>query len=102
MDLSKFNKFMGKECKLTKIGSKRENYFVDVGHSQHGEMDLYEYLQTDTSPAATGVILRARGFNFLRTSPIVKVTDETSDSLIFETEGGVYKLDLVPKNLYTL
>lgn len=82
-----------KEFKLTKIGSKRENSFVGVGKIEVGDFSLHEYPETDNLPAQTGVFITGRGFSFLRTSPIVAITDTTETTTTFETEGGIYLLE---------
>lgn len=95
MDYTKFDKFKDKNCVLVKIGSRRSS-MVGVGKSEsEGVMHLHEYplLEGQTEHQA-GVFITGRGFSFLRTSPIVKITEETDKKIKFETEGGIYVLAL--------
>lgn len=70
---------------LTKIGSKRESK-VGVGQCETGTASVCS-VQGD--PA----MIVQRGFHYLRTSPIVKITENTETTVTFETEGGIYKLE---------
>jgi len=82
------------EFRLTKIGSKRAS-MVGVGQFEVGDFSFQEYPATDTLPAGIGAFITGRGFNFLRTSPIVKIVYQNETSTTFETEGGVYRLEKV-------
>lgn len=66
---------------------------VGVGMYEIGDFDLHTYPANETLPEQIGVIIAGRGFNFLRTSPIVAIVDQDEDSTTFETEGGIYKLE---------
>jgi hypothetical protein len=90
--LERFTKLEDQEFKLTKIGSKRDSY-VGVGQYEVGDFSLMEYPATKDQPEAVGAFITGRGFNYLRTSPIVKIVDQDENSTTFETEGGVYKLE---------
>jgi hypothetical protein len=79
------------EFKLTKTASKRDNSMVFIGESLSGDLIIHD-IQRDNKQI-TMVQIQGRGFEFMRTSPIVKVTDQTSDTILFETEGGHYKLE---------
>jgi hypothetical protein len=95
MDLKPLERFLNledQEFKLTKIGSKRSSR-VGVGQYEVGDFSFHEYEATDTLPAAKGVFITGRGFHYLRTSPIVAITDFDENSTTFETEGGIYKLE---------
>lgn len=95
-ELIRFTKLEDKqEFKLTKIGSKRPNSMVGVGMSESGDFSLMEIPLPD-QPDAVAAFIRGRGFSYLRTSPIVKVTVATPKSTTFETEGGIYKLEKYP------
>lgn len=85
--LERFQKLENK-FKLTKLESKRPNSYVGVGETREGSFKLFEYPATDKLPAAAGIFVGS-----LRTSPIVKVVDFGENHTIFETEGGVYKLE---------
>lgn len=96
MDLSQLKRFENlenQEFKLTKIASKRPNSFVGVGQYEVGDFSLHVYEATDTLPEQIGAYITGRGFSFMRTSPIVAITDSDENSTTFETEGGVYKLE---------
>jgi hypothetical protein len=77
--------------KLTKTGSKRDNSTVYIGESLKGSLTIHK-LKKEKQDIVL-VEIQGRGFDFMRTSPVVKITDQTSDSILFETEGGFYKLE---------
>lgn len=89
--LKRFLKSDG-EFKLTKVGSKRESR-VGIGQYEVGDFSFFKHEATDTEPEGFGAFITGRGFNFLRTSPIVKIVDFDENSTTFETEGGIYKLE---------
>jgi hypothetical protein len=91
--LKRFENLEDQEFKLSKIGSKRPNSLVGVGMYEVGDFSLMTYEATDTRPEQIGVFITGRGFNFLRTSPIVAIVDQDEDSTTFETEGGIYKIE---------
>lgn len=91
--LKRFEKLEDEEFKLSKIGSKRPNSMVGVGMYEIGNFSFHVYEANDTLPEQIGVYIAGRGFNFLRTSPIVAITDQDENSTTFETEGGIYKLE---------
>ena len=76
------------DYKLTKVSSKRPNSCVDVDTRYVGTPKLFDF-----SGGETGLRIYGRGFDFMQTSPIVKVLDQTDSVLMFETEGGVYRLE---------
>lgn len=90
--LKRFENLDDQEFKLTKIGSKRAS-MVGVGQYEVGDFHIYTYEANDKLPEQYGAFITGRGFNYLRTSPIVKITDVTESSTTFETEGGIYKLE---------
>lgn len=91
--LKRFENLEDQEFKLTKIGSKRPGSFVGRGQYEVGDFHIHVYEATDKLPEQYGAFITGRGFNYLRTSPIVKIVDQTDDSTTFETEGGIYKLE---------
>ncbi len=95
LNLKPLERFLNSEgrFKLQKVESKRPNSFVGVGQFEIGDFYLHEYPETDKLPAQTGVEIVGNGFNYLRTSPIVKIVDHDQNSTTFETEGGVYRLE---------
>lgn len=97
MNLESLKRFVGKEVRLTKKESKRPNWSVEVGHVSKGEFNLHFYPATGKLPEALGAEVVGNGFQFTRTSPIVKVVDESENSAIFETEGGVYVVETLKK-----
>lgn len=90
--LERFTKLDDQEFIMKKIGSKRAS-MVGVGQYEVGDFSLMEYPATDKLPESVGAFITGRGFNYLRTSPIVKIVDQDENSTTFETEGGVYKLE---------
>lgn len=90
--LKRFENLGDQEVKLTKIGSKRASQ-VGVGSYEIGDFSFHTYPATEKLPEQIGVFITGRGFSYLRTSPIVAVTDQDDNSTTFETEGGIYKLE---------
>lgn len=97
MDLKPLKRFLNSKdnFKLTKIGSKREGSHVGVGQFETGDFYFHKYKKTKKLPAQIGVEIVGNGFNYLRTSPIVKIIDFDENSTTFETEGGIYKLEKI-------
>ena len=95
MNFEPIERFIDKEVKVTKLESKRSNFVVGVGHVQKGELRLHEYPATDDLPEGTGIWVQGSGFNYLRTSPVVKIIDQSESTVTFETEGGVYLLEKI-------
>lgn len=93
--LKRFEDIENQEFRLKKIGSKRASK-VGVGQSETGDFSIITYEATDTLPESKGAFITGRGFSFLRTSPIVAITDQDERSTTFETEGGIYKLEMFP------
>lgn len=100
LDLSLLERFTKRdddqEFKMTKIASKREGSMVGVGQYETGDFSLME-LSLKDAPDAVGGFITGRGFNYLRTSPILKIVDHDDISTTFETEGGIYKVQMWPK-----
>ena len=94
IDLSSLERFLDSEdeFKLTKIGSKRESR-VGVGQYENGDFSLVTIPESSQGPEGKAACITGRGFNYLRTSPIVKIVDFDETSTTFETEGGIYKLE---------
>lgn len=95
--LERFTKMDDQEFKMTKIGSKREGSQVGVGQYETGDFSLMEIHHPSVSADSVGGFITGRGFNYLRTSPIVKIVDSDDISTTFETEGGIYKVQMWPK-----
>lgn len=87
--MKQFDRFKEQEVNLTKIEALREAKYVSAGNSQSGEMNVHTWSDGKIS------VVVMRGFKgYLRTSPVVKVLDETENSLRFQTEGGIYLMEL--------
>ena len=101
LDLTLLERFLKMEdkqdFKMTKIGSKRIGSQVGVGQYETGYFSLIEIHHKSVPPGSVGAFITAPGFSYLRTSPIVKITDSDDISTTFETEGGIYKLQKWPK-----
>lgn len=93
--LKRFENLEDQEFRLKKIGSKRAS-MVGVGQSETGDFSLHTYPANETMPEQIGAFITGRGFSYLRTSPIVAITDQDERSTTFETEGGIYKLEMFP------
>jgi len=79
--------------KLTKTGSKLYNFYVSDGDTMTGSLQIVNVKEL----GLPGVKVNSRNYtDYIRTSPIVKVLDATSDTITFETEGGFYKLEKLP------
>lgn len=75
---------------LTKIGSKRPNIFVSEGDHIVGSLEVVQVPTTDKA----GIKVQGHvPWAYMRTSPVLSVVDATENSLTFETEGGVYRLE---------
>ena len=89
MNLEALTRFENKRTVLTKLESTRTNLHVPTGRTKVGEFSLY--------PLADNSICVLVGSTFsgeyLRTSPVVKIIDMTETSTVFQTEGGVYKVE---------
>lgn len=76
-----------KRFTLSKTGSKRTPSMVFVGNAASGPALVGEF---NNGQAYLSV---GRSFtNFIRTSPLVKIVDQTEKEIVLETEGGFYKL----------
>lgn len=95
--LERFTKLEDQEFKMTKIGSKREGSQVGVGQYETGDFSLMEINHPSVPVGSVGGFITGRGFGYLRTSPIVKIVDSDDISTTFETEGGIYKLQMWPR-----
>lgn len=76
------------DFKLTKTENFREG-FVYTGDTVRGYLEVVDVL------GKPGVRVTRSFSDYIRTSPIVQVLDSTADSVTFQTEGGVYKLEKV-------
>lgn len=97
MDLTKFDRFKGQYCRLTKTGSKRENSRIDVSQYEEGDASILEFPVNENYPTAQfAVMVVGPGWHrMLRTSPIVAILEETETSIKIETAGGFYTLEYV-------
>lgn len=77
------------DFQLTKLKTKRPSS-VRVGKSEVGRFKLLEFQESSEGPAGVAVVVY--GYNFLKTSPVIKIVDQDDKSTTFETEGGFYKL----------
>jgi len=95
MELEPLKRFDGVDgrYRLQKIGSKRDNSRVGVGQYETGDFYIHVFPATDTKPEQYAAEMVGNGFNYMRTSPIVKIVDFDENSTTFETEGGIYKLE---------
>lgn len=95
MDLTKFDKFKGQYCKLTKTGSKRSNSRIGVSQFEEGDMSIVEFSVTEEHPVAQfAILVMGPGFyRSMRTSPLVAILEETETTIKVETEGGFYTLE---------
>lgn len=87
--LKKFDRFKDKYVYLTKVEKLREVSYVAVGKIQRGEMSIFTW---DDGEFAVEVIGSFK--DFVRTSPVVMVLDETEKSIRFQTHGGVYLMEV--------
>lgn len=94
IDLKSLERFVDDdgEFKLTKIGSKRSSR-VGVGQYQNGDFSLVTIPESDEGPEGKAACVGRGLSTYLRTSPIIKIIDQDSNSTTFETEGGIYKLE---------
>jgi hypothetical protein len=96
MTLQALNRFLDKEVRLQKIDIKRES-LINVGHSMEGDLSLFHYKNSKGQEDGTGLLVSS-GWRYLRTSPVVKIIDETETSIVVETDGGFYKLETMTQN----
>lgn len=75
--------------RLTKTESRNQNSRVSSGTFVTGDPSVIEVKRT----GLPGLRVQGQGFNYIRTSPIVKVLDSSDTVTVFETEGGVYRLE---------
>jgi len=80
------------EFNLTKVESNGRASFISTGQGVRGSFYIKDF-----EDGTYGIKVHGRGFDFIRTSPVVKVVDETETSVVFQTMGGVYKLEKVVK-----
>lgn len=91
-EIRKFASDKEGDFRLTKTQNFREGFVYD-GDSVRGYLEIVEVIGR---PA----VRVTRSFkDYIRTSPIVKVLDVTENSVTFQTEGGVYKLDKLSENI---
>lgn len=74
--------------------TKTENFrpgIVYSGDSVVGPLSIVNVLGKPGIKVLSSSV--SRDITYLRTSPVVKVLDVTKDTITFQTEGGVYKLE---------
>lgn len=81
--------------KLTKLMSFRHNSTISVGDSSVGTISIVQHIDS----GLPRLHIQRSPWDYLLTSPIVRVKDKTEDSIIFETEGGIYKLEEVRQDV---
>lgn len=82
-----------REYRLTKTGSKRANWMVVEGDTVRGELQIVPVLES------YGIRVQGGSWSdYIRTSPVVKIVDQTDTAITFETEGGYYKLEVLSDN----
>lgn len=86
-DIRIIREFNDLNCRLTKTVSKRTDSGVRAGESETGNVTV---IQVDKLVA---VEINGRGFNYIRTSAVVKVIEHNRDMVQFETRGGIYVLE---------
>ena len=85
--LQKWSKDPKASFRLTKMEQKHEHSFVPAGRVITGSLD---FVEIDKSPC----VRITRGMSdYIRTSPFVRLVNETSNSITFETEGGFYHIE---------
>lgn len=77
------------EYRLTKMESNGRPSGVYVGEGVRGELKI---VGVQGQPA---VLVMRSWSSYIRTSPIVRVLDSDSTSVTFQTEGGIYKLEVI-------
>lgn len=82
------------DYRLTKTGSKRDNIFVWQGDKVRGRLQIVDVAEL----GLPGIKVVQSMNDYIRTSPIVKITDVTENSIAFETEGGFYLLEKLLDN----
>lgn len=75
------------DYRLTKVKAKDMDSLVFEGQSLKGSVTI---IDLNGEP---GIRVQGKGFSYLQTSPIVKVTDKSDNFVTFETLGGFYKLE---------
>ena len=80
--------------KLTKTENFRAG-FVYSGDTVTGPLEIVEIIGKPGVKVLNANMRGPRDTAYIRTSPIVKVVDKTENTVTFETEGGVYKLEKV-------
>lgn len=83
----KFNKFAGKNCTLTKL-KKNLDSVAEEGHTVTGP-----FFPRIDSLGIRAAILHSCGTKQFRTSDIKNIVEETDNSITFETQTSVYKLE---------
>jgi hypothetical protein len=74
---------------LTKIESHKTNSLVSLGRSITGIFDLKSF-ENETKHIA---FVSSMGFDYIKTSQIIKVLNFDENSTTFQTLGGVYLLE---------
>jgi hypothetical protein len=99
MIVTKFEKLLALEntldnFRLTKIGSCNEASMVGVGEFESGELRFIRSGQDSNGFTRIQALVTSNGDSkMIRTSPIIRVNKVSDNEAIFETKGGVYKLE---------
>lgn len=72
--------------RLTKMQEKRESMVLS-GRTISGMLSIVDIQGSPAIKITSGLL------DYIRTSPFVKLINETPNSLTFETEGGFYHLE---------
>lgn len=72
--------------RLTKMQGKRDS-MVLAGRTISGMLDIVDVQGSPAVKITSGLL------DYVRTSPFVKLINETPNSITFETEGGFYHLE---------
>lgn len=86
--IDRLQQFLGKNklFLLCKLSSKRKNILVPLGSEIKGEGFIVDVLG---QPA----ILVRNSYDYIRTSPVIEIANIENGIMIFETQGGIYRLE---------
>lgn len=77
---------------LTKTENFRPGYVYE-GDTVRGPAEIVKIVGKPGVKVWNDKAERISDLTYIRTSPIVKILDKTDTSIIFQTEGGIYKLE---------
>ena len=75
---------------LVKIESNGRISFISKGRGVVGSLHIVHFEDN-----MYGIKVQGRGFDYIRTSPVVEVVKKTKNTVVFKTMGGTYKLEKV-------